>query len=277
MAVIKTVLTDAPDRIHLVIEDEQGEFPFASWDHASSAAQEGNGVLWREDRQGPSDIEYIRADLVDGLIERAVLEAAPESSAIAMQAVDAERWRAVRDYLASTRADLDDDFLEACSSADTLLLCAFADNLILQSSQPSPVQLKEDLLPESLPYGIVDPDYARIFTMARVLAWAEGYAITMHGSFTRDLDLLAVPWTDRACEPEHLVRRIEAACKLRLNGHPPGAKSHGRLAWTLLFPEFGDPRFVDLSVMPRVHPSPVQASDAGKAGMSEQSKPLCAV
>lgn len=103
---------------------------------------------------------------------------------------------------------------------------------------------------EGVVYGIFDPDYARIFTKARCLAWAEGYALAMHGSFTRDLDLLAVPWADHACDPEHLVGRIADACELKPNGHPPSEKPHGRRAWTLKFREFGDPRFIDLSVMP---------------------------
>ncbi len=117
--------------------------------------------------------------------------------------------------------------------------------------------MKKDLTDEpasamrdGAPYGIIDPDYARVYTMARTLAWAEGYAIALHGSFTRDLDLVAIPWSERVCEPEHLVRRIEAATGLKRTGHPPGEKPHGRLAWTLLFPAFGDPRFVDLSVLP---------------------------
>lgn len=102
------------------------------------------------------------------------------------------------------------------------------------------------------PYGIVDPDYARIFSIARCLAWAEGYAITFNGSFTRDLDLLAVPWTEHACDPEHLMRRIEDAAGLKNITQKPGDKPHGRKAWTLVLPGFGDPRWVDLSVMPRV-------------------------
>lgn len=112
----------------------------------------------------------------------------------------------------------------------------------------------KELQPDGLPYGIVDPDYARIFTIARTIAWAEGYAITMHGSFTRDLDMLAVPWTDNPCAPEKLVARIQDAAKLRQTGHPPGVKPQGRLAWTFLLSDtkenFSDPRFVDLSVIP---------------------------
>lgn len=108
-------------------------------------------------------------------------------------------------------------------------------------------------------WGIIDPDYARVFTISRCIAWAEGYALVMHGSFTRDLDLLAVPWTEGATDAEHLVKRIALALDdLSLLVKDPKAaskaseKPHGRKAWTLTFKTFGDPRFVDLSVMPRL-------------------------
>lgn len=104
--------------------------------------------------------------------------------------------------------------------------------------------------PCSVAYGVIDPDYARIYTVIRCLAWQEGYAAMMHGSFTRDLDIVAVPWTDKACEPEHLVRRVLASNLNLTEAAPgkPGSKPHGRRVWTLMLPEFGDPRFVDLSI-----------------------------
>jgi hypothetical protein len=104
----------------------------------------------------------------------------------------------------------------------------------------------------SAAFGIIDPEYARIYTVIRLLAWQEGYAAMMHGSFTRDLDIVAVPWTDKACEPEHLVRRVLASNLNLSEADPgkPGSKPHGRLVWTLMLPEFGDPRFVDFSIMP---------------------------
>ena len=103
--------------------------------------------------------------------------------------------------------------------------------------------------PVGVPFGIIDPDYARIYTIARTLAWAEGYAITLHGSFTRDLDLVAIPWAERCCEPEHLVRRIAVACKLKIDARDPTTKPHGRLVWTLHLPGFGEPRWVDFGVI----------------------------
>src|ERR1700744_4836763 len=120
-------------------------------------------------------------------------------------------------------------------------------------------------------YGIIDPDYARVFTIARTLAWSEGYALLFHGSFTRDLDLIAVPWTKSACEPEHLVRRVVQALDdldLLQKSNPEetergSPKEHGRLAWTLVFKAFGDPRFVDFSIMPRAtHPQPAAGERA---------------
>ena len=110
---------------------------------------------------------------------------------------------------------------------------------------------------EGVGYGIIDPDYARIFTIARTLCWSEGYALTMHGSFTRDLDLVAVPWTDRAREPEHLARRVLETCGLKDSHSNPGEKPHGRLVWTMRLPDFGDPRFVDFSIIP---PTPATGS-----------------
>jgi hypothetical protein len=104
-------------------------------------------------------------------------------------------------------------------------------------------------------FGIIDPDYGRIYTIARLLAWQEGYAIALHGSFTRDLDLIAVPWAENACDCWHLVKRIEDATKLKSLG-APSVRPNGRLTWTLTFPAFGDPRFVDLSVMSKFDACP---------------------
>ena len=102
---------------------------------------------------------------------------------------------------------------------------------------------------ESLPFGVIDPDYARIFTIARCMAWQEGYACCLNGSFTRDLDLLLVPWADHASDAHHLVKRIACAAELKLMPDCT-EKPHGRKAYTMLFPGFTDPRFVDVSIFP---------------------------
>lgn len=101
-------------------------------------------------------------------------------------------------------------------------------------------------------YGIIDPDYARYYSIIRCTAWQYGYAIGMHGSFTRDLDLIAVPWGDNARDPDHLVRVIVSRTDLTIQHGSPSPKPHGRIVYTLTLPGFGDPRWIDLSVMPRV-------------------------
>lgn len=96
-------------------------------------------------------------------------------------------------------------------------------------------------------FGIIDPDYARIFTQARIIAWQYGWACLAHGSFTRDLDLLLVPWTDRAVrDAGGIVHRIADVCGLTVRGDPV-TKPGGRLAWSLLLPGFSEVRWVDVS------------------------------
>lgn len=106
---------------------------------------------------------------------------------------------------------------------------------------------------EGAPFGIIDPDYARIFTKARILAWSYGYACVAHGSFTRDLDLLLVPWTEQATadSAERIIRMIVNQCDLK-EDKTPANKPHGRRNYSLHLKGFGEPRWVDVSVIPIV-------------------------
>lgn len=97
---------------------------------------------------------------------------------------------------------------------------------------------------------ILDPDYARFLSKARIIAKMYGYAIAVHGSCCRDLDVVAIPWTAQAIAPSLLVARIEAHTGLNRQQQEPTGREHGRQCWSLLF-EGLDPRFVDFSVMPR--------------------------
>jgi hypothetical protein len=126
-------------------------------------------------------------------------------------------------------------------------------------------------LPVGLPFGIIDPDYARIFTQARIIAWQYGYACVMHGSFTRDLDLLLVPWEARAASNhDQLLKMIAEAGGLKFRDGEEvlkatvdwSEKPHGRKACSLYFPGFHDRRWIDISVMPCASPPlpPVQVA-----------------
>lgn len=109
---------------------------------------------------------------------------------------------------------------------------------------------------------IIDPDYARIYTKARILGWQYGWCVTLHGSMTRDLDLIMVPWEDRAhADTAAQVLRLLVDSEKELLRFRDGDdaytapldfsdKPHGRKAISLLFRAFGDPRWIDVSVMP---------------------------
>ncbi len=97
---------------------------------------------------------------------------------------------------------------------------------------------------------LADPDYARAFTQIRVIAWQYGYAACLHGSGTRDLDVVLVPWTDTARrDVELVVRRIAQVTGTEIQEGMSRKKPHGRLAWSLLLPG-NDVRWIDVSVFP---------------------------
>lgn len=107
--------------------------------------------------------------------------------------------------------------------------------------------------------------YELLIEPLRETARAQGYALTVHGSLARDIDLVAVPWVKGAISAPVLVRRLIATVRrlndgiaLVINDHSaaegderrrnPTSKPHGRLAWCI---HLGGGPYIDLSVMPR--------------------------
>lgn len=126
------------------------------------------------------------------------------------------------------------------------------------------------------------PFFACLYAALCDTARANGYALAIHGTVTTDCDLIAVPWTESACEPEKLMQELMQhigavdyrgllkrdcaswATEKDIDqmvkgeheriGDPRGPldcaiKPHGRKAWNL-YMEHGCK--VDLSVMPRI-------------------------
>jgi hypothetical protein len=85
-----------------------------------------------------------------------------------------------------------------------------------------------------------------------------GYALTVHGSLARDIDLVAVPWTTNAETADLLVQRLVGALAaftgraINLRGDQWTEKPHGRRALTIILP--GACPEIDLSIMPRIKP-----------------------
>lgn len=119
-----------------------------------------------------------------------------------------------------------------------------------------------------------------------------GYALGVHGSLHRDLDLLAMPWTDEAKSPAELIEimRQRVGGIVHADGTPagrydpekgefvaavienPSRKPHGRLAWNI---HLDAGLFLDISVMPLSRAAEVEGSSntkspvAGGEGRSE--------
>ena len=96
--------------------------------------------------------------------------------------------------------------------------------------------------------------YAWVFPQIREVARAHGYALGLHGSMARDLDVIAVPWTEDAKPAEELVAAVVQAIGGvfapwdEVPDRNPACRPHGRRAWSIYFS--GHMFYIDLSIMP---------------------------
>lgn len=106
------------------------------------------------------------------------------------------------------------------------------------------------------------PIFEKLIEPLRARARELGYAVAVHGTVKRDIDLIAIPWTPEAVAPKELAEALRlkalevhgaAYMKPPENDDPwhldgcPGFKPHGRLCWCFYL---GGPCYIDLSVMP---------------------------
>lgn len=99
-----------------------------------------------------------------------------------------------------------------------------------------------------------DPNYAPVYCalypqLAEVTR-KHGYALAIHGSLGRDMDLICVPWVPIPSEPQVVVDEITTKFAIR-QIHGWEIKEHGREVTTISI-AFGE-CFIDLSFMPRQH------------------------
>ena len=112
--------------------------------------------------------------------------------------------------------------------------------------------------------------YASVYAMLIPIARAHGYALAVHGTMNRDLDLIAVPWTEQATDALPLILAIKEATKTCTHSFTddhywpdcaPTIKPFGRRAYSLHFTERGgDGPYIDISVLPK---QPVNAPAQG--------------
>lgn len=83
----------------------------------------------------------------------------------------------------------------------------------------------------------IRPTHAPVYAAALYPALAKeclklGYALAVHGSVARDLDVVAVPWVESVAEPQEVIDILEKRFAVRQIGAPE-IKQHGRLCYTL--------------------------------------------
>lgn len=93
------------------------------------------------------------------------------------------------------------------------------------------------------------PMYAAMYPGLAKITRDHGYALAVHGTLGRDMDLICIPWVDEPADPQDVVDAITTEYSIRQIGCPE-EKKHGRRAWTISV-GFGD-CFIDLSFMPRM-------------------------
>lgn len=72
-----------------------------------------------------------------------------------------------------------------------------------------------------------------IYPQLASVAMACGYALALHGSLQRDLDLVAIPWTEEALPVSALLTSILEVFDLEPSNLLPEEKPHGRLSWSI--------------------------------------------
>lgn len=94
--------------------------------------------------------------------------------------------------------------------------------------------------------------YASYYGILIDVARTHGYALAVHGSVNRDLDLIAVPWVEN-CQPVNKL--MKAICKVlgspvRPDGTPAydtvKEQPHGRITYAIITNGGG---YIDLSVI----------------------------
>jgi hypothetical protein len=106
------------------------------------------------------------------------------------------------------------------------------------------------------------PMYCALYPQLAEIARKHGYAMAVHGTLGRDMDLICIPWLEQPSDPAAVVKEITSTFAIKRVGEPD-TTFHGRERWTVSI-AFGE-CFIDLSFMPRI------ALVAQQAGKEQQS------
>ncbi len=119
------------------------------------------------------------------------------------------------------------------------------------TTEHKPQSVPDDTTERRMSHPLVTREHA--LAAAKNAVRNQGYAVAVHGSGVRDLDLIAVPWTEPlAVTPLMVADMIARAIPAQIKGKPE-QKPHGRIGFVLIpmWSRGFDTWYIDLSVMPR--------------------------
>lgn len=93
------------------------------------------------------------------------------------------------------------------------------------------------------------PVYCALYPKLAAITREHGYALAIHGTLARDMDLICIPWVPKPSEPQTVVEAITSRFYIRQIGQAQ-AREHGRVAY-LVSIGHGECA-IDLSFTPRV-------------------------
>lgn len=76
------------------------------------------------------------------------------------------------------------------------------------------------------------PVYAAMYAEFAELCRSHGYALAIHGSLSRDFDVVAIPWVEKPSEPQVVIDEITTKFAIEHIAEI-GQKEHGRIVYTL--------------------------------------------
>ncbi len=97
------------------------------------------------------------------------------------------------------------------------------------------------------------PVFAGLYPELAEIARGKGYAMAVHGTLGRDMDLVCVPWIADPAPPQDVVDAILGEFAMQTVRGDPVTREHRRLVYTLTIaaPEC----FIDLSFTPASTPA----------------------
>lgn len=90
--------------------------------------------------------------------------------------------------------------------------------------------------------------YAALYPSLVAVGREHGYAVALHGSLRKDMDVIAIPWTEEASSAEDLVDAVVESTKGSVLGDVT-AMPHGRLVWTI---NLASGAYIDFGVIARL-------------------------